>query len=149
MNKLVRRILLGLLAALVIIQLIPVDRSIPELDGREDLFSIVPASAEIATLVKESCYDCHSYKSEYPWYSKVAPVSWWIQNHINEGRRHLNFSVWGSYPEKKADHKLEECVDELKEGKMPLPSFVRMHPEADLTDTQRADLVAWFGSLRR
>ncbi|MBR9921915.1 MAG: heme-binding domain-containing protein [Bacteroidetes bacterium] len=150
MNKLIRRILLGLLAVLVIIQLIPVDRSVPEnMDGRQDFITMMNPPAEIATLLTDACYDCHSYKTKYPWYSKVAPVKWWIQDHINEGREHLNFSVWGSYEAKKADHKLEECVEEVEENKMPLDSYINMHPEADLTTEQRAQMTAWFDGLRR
>lgn len=148
MNKTVRRILLGLVVVFVLIQLIPVDRSVPELDGRQDFLTITQPTAEIAQLVQDACYDCHSYKTVYPWYAKVAPLNFRIQEHVNHGRGELNFSVWAEYDAEKADHKLEECVEELKEGKMPLEPYIAMHPEADLTDEQRAMLASWFESLR-
>ena len=114
MNKWIKRILLGLAALLVIAQLIPVDRSIPDnIDGMQDFITMTKPRAELATLMVDACYDCHSYKTKYPWYAKVAPVKFWIQNHVVEGREHLNFSTWGSYEPKKADHKLEECVEEM------------------------------------
>jgi uncharacterized membrane protein len=148
MNKTLRRIILGLVAVLILIQLIPVDRSVPEMDGRVDFLTMTQPTAEIAQLVQDACYDCHSYKSKYPWYAKVAPAKFIIQNHINEGREHLNFSLWGEYEPDRADHKLEECVEEIKEGYMPMEAYANMHPEAELTDDQRAMLASWFESLR-
>ena len=148
MNKTLKRILLGLLAILILIQLIPVDRSVPELDGRQDFLTMTSPSAEIATLVQDACYDCHSYKTKYPWYAKVAPVKFTIQRHIDHGRSELNFSLWGTYESSRADHKLEECAEEVREAHMPLESYVNMHPEAALTDEQRETLARWFDSLR-
>jgi hypothetical protein len=95
-------------------------------------------------MLKNACNDCHSYDTNYPWYSKVAPVSWWIQDHIKEGRSHLNFSIWGSYKPKKAAHKMEECAEEVGEGKMPMNNYTWMHSEAKLSDAQLSELITWF-----
>ena len=76
----------------------------------------------MTTLLESACYDCHSYKTKYQWYSNIAPVSWWLGHNVEEGREHLNFSTWGNYPTEKAEHKLEECAEEVDEGEMPLNS---------------------------
>lgn len=147
--KLLTKILLGLLAALLLIQFIPVDRSVPSFDESQTLIALTSPPEAIQTMLKNACADCHSYESEYPWYARVAPVSWWIQDHITEGRGHLNFSIWGSYPTKKAAHKLEECAEETREGKMPMNNYTWMHPEAKLTDAQLGELIEWFETQER
>jgi hypothetical protein len=144
MKKWLRIVLLGLLGVFVLVQFIPVDRSTPEMMPGQDFLTVVNAPAEMATLIKDACYDCHSYQTEYPWYSKVAPVSFWIQQHINEGREHLNFAIWSTYPAERAAHKLEECWEEVEEGHMPLPSFTWLHPEGRLSEGQQSALAQWF-----
>ncbi len=144
----VKKILLGLVAVLIIIQFFRIDKTNPPVDNSQDFMTLTSPPAEVAQIMKDACYDCHSHETAYPWYTNVAPVSWWIKKHINEGREHLNFSIWGTYTAKKADHKLEECYEEVEEGEMPLNSYTWAHAEARLTDTQREQLVSWFKSLR-
>jgi len=95
-------------------------------------------------MLKTSCYDCHSNQPTYPWYTNIAPVSWWIKHHINEGTHHLNFSIWGTYSEKRKNHKLEECIEMIEEDEMPMSSYKIMHAESKLTDTQKLQLVEFF-----
>ena len=149
-KKTLRLILLVLLLIFIVIQLIPVDRSVPDYDPAQDFLAQVNADQEIATLIRNACYDCHSYETEYPWYAYVAPVSKWIQGHIDHGRDECNFSLWGTFDAKRKDHKLEECAELVSEGSMPLSSYTNlgMHPEARLTDTQRTMLAEWFEGLR-
>ena len=142
--KLIKKIALGLLAVLVLIQLVPVDRSVPEYEPNQTLVELTKAPESIQTILKNACNDCHSYDTNYPWYSKIAPVSWWIQDHIKEGRSHLNFSIWGSYKPKKAAHKMEECAEDVGEGKMPMNNYTWMHSEAKLSDAQLSELITWF-----
>ena len=144
MRGIIRRVLIGAFLLLLFAQAIRPDRSVPATDEGLDYITLTQPPAAVADLLHNACYDCHSYQSEYPWYSQVAPVSWWIQNHIDEGREHLNFSIWGEYNAKKQAHKLEECWEEVGEKKMPLNSFTWAHPEARLTSGQRQELVAWF-----
>ena len=131
-----RTILLVLLLVLVLIQFIPVDRSTPEYDSTKDFIAMTAPPDEIGHLLKVACYDCHSYNVRYPWYSYVSPFSIWIQKkHIDHGREHLNFSIWGTYDADKQDHKLEECVEMVEEKAMPLNSYLWMHsPMQSLTD---------------
>lgn len=143
-----KKILLGLVAFFITIQLIRIDKTNPAYNEAEDFLTVTQAPADMAALVKTACYDCHSHQSAYPWYTNIAPVSWLIANHIKEGRQHLNFSTWSSYPAEKAAHKLEECAEEVSEGEMPMKSYVLMHSEAKMTDAQKEKLVAWFNELR-
>lgn len=98
--------------------------------------------------LRSACYDCHSNHTRYPWYSNVAPVSYWLALHIDEGKEHLNFSEWASYSAKKKDHKLEEIAEEVKEAKMPLKEYTWTHYDARLTDEQKEALVEWAEGLR-
>ena len=146
-GKLVRIVGWVMLIALIVIQFIPIDKSVPEVDPGQDFLNSYEMPQEFVTLVREACYDCHSYEAEYPWYAKIAPVKFWIQDHIEHGRGHLNYSIWGTYEIDRKIHKLEEMAEEVGEGHMPLNSFTWMHPEARLTDDQRTKLVGWFEAL--
>jgi len=145
-KKWIRYTLIGLLVALAVMQFFPIDKTNPPVDTAKDYITIAEPPANIANMLKAACYDCHSHEAKYPWYTSVAPVSWWVKGHIDNGRKHLNFSVWGDYSAKKVAHKLEECVEFVEETKMPLLSYIIAHPEARLSEEERADLVAWFRS---
>lgn len=144
-----RKVLMVVAVVLLLLQLVPVDRTVPEGTEGQDFLVAVAAPEAIATLVKGACYDCHSYETKYPWYANVAPLSFWVQGHINEGREHLNFSTWTAYPAKKAAHKLEECYEEVEERNMPMKSYTWMHPEGKLDDAQASALAQWFQQLYR
>lgn len=147
-KRIVRLILLVLLLIFVVLQFIPVDRSVPEYDPAHDFVSVVSPPAHLAPIIREACYDCHSYETEYPWYSYVAPVSMWLQNHIDEAREHVNFSLWHTYNAEDKDEALEDCTEMVDSGSMPLKSFTWMHPEARLTDEEREELATWFDGAR-
>ena len=149
MKSKIKVVLLILAGLFVLSQFIPVDRTVPEVAPAEDFLTAVNAPPAMASLIKNACYDCHSYQSEYPWYARVAPVSFWIQGHINEARSHLNFSQWTTYEPAKAAHKLEECFDEVSSGEMPMKSFTWLHPEAQLSDVQVSALAQWFQQTYR
>lgn len=143
-----KKITLILLIVIVLIQLIRIDKTNDPVNKETDLITITHADSEIAGILKTSCYDCHSDEVTYPWYTNIAPVSWWIKHHINEGREHLNFSKWGTYSTKKADHKLEECVEMINEDEMPMGSYTIMHSDAKLSIVQKEKLIAFFNSFR-
>lgn len=143
-----RNLLFGFVLLLLLIQSVRIDKKNPVSSPEKDFMAINPAPAALQQQLISSCYDCHSNHTEYPWYSNIAPVSWWLKHHVNEGREHLNFSDWGSYDAKKAGHKLEECVEMIQEGEMPMSSYTLLHKEAQLSEEQRLMLVNWFSSLR-
>ena len=144
MNKIVKRVLVGLLIVLVAIQFIRIDKTNPTSDPQNDLIQILQPPTDLAQIIRIACYDCHSNHTVYPWYTNFAPLSFWIKDHIKEARRHLNFSEWGTYNDKRANHKLEECYEEVLEGHMPLPSYLWIHDEAKISEEQREYLASWF-----
>ncbi len=143
-----KKIILVLVVLFVVIQFIRIDKSTPEVDAQKDFIAMTNPSEKIKTILQNSCYDCHSYQTKYPWYSEVAPISWWTKHHVNEGREELNFSIWGEYSAKKADHKLEECAEEVEEGEMPLKPYTITHGDADLCNEDKELLIEFFESLR-
>jgi len=120
------------------IQLVPVDRTNPPVTGE------LAAPDPVREVLRASCYDCHSNETVWPWYSRVAPVSWRIAGHVEDGRRHLNFSEWDRLSEEDRAEAREEIWEEVEEGNMPLPDYLRMHPEAVLTDSQTDVLRRWL-----
>lgn len=149
MNRIWKRILFVLVLALVVIQFFPINKENPEFEPSSDFIVMTNPPAEIEMILQSTCYDCHSNKTEYPWYTSVAPVSWWIGHHIEEGREHLNFSNWGKYEPKRQDHKLEELIEEVEEGEMPLDSYTWAHADARLTAEQKEALTSWAAEIRK
>ncbi len=145
--KLLKRIGLLLLLLAIAIQFVPVNRTNPAVDPNQDYLKVSAAPAEVARLLKASCYDCHSNEAKYPWYSYVAPVSFLVQNHIQEGRSKLNFSTWGSNSSgQDLAEAAEEIPEVIAEGEMPLWDYQLMHPEAKLSDAEKRTLIDWFNS---
>lgn len=148
MNSLSSKILLGLALLLIVLQFFGPDTSVPEFDGSKDFLLVHQPQQEISAIIQSACYDCHSYQTNYPWYSSIVPVSWWLQDHIDEARDELNLSLWTDYPADRADHKLEEAIELIEAEEMPLPSYTWIHADARLSDQERRKLSAWFTSLR-
>jgi len=140
----VKKGLLLILAVFVIMQFFRIDKNNPKVNKAKDFIALTNPPADVEKMIRSACYDCHSHETEYPWYSNVAPVSWIMGNHIEEGREHLNFSVWGDYSTEKANHKLHECEEEIEEGKMPISNYTWTHGDADLSDKQKEKLAEWF-----
>lgn len=143
-----KKISLFLLLLFAIMQFIRIDKTAPVSEPKNEFLVMNTASDEVTQLLKTGCYDCHSNQTVYPWYSQIAPVSWWLKDHINEGRKELNFSEWGNYNSRKQDHKLKECVEMVEEGEMPLNSYTLTHKGARINEEQKSVLVRWFNSLR-
>jgi len=138
---------LGLVA--VGIQFFPASRTASATPfGPSDITVLYPTPPEVKTILAKSCYDCHSDNARYPWYARVQPVGWWMQYHIDEGRRELNFSQFGTYAPKRALHKLDEVVKETKAGSMPLTSYLLTHRDAKLSALEIEQLVAWADGIR-
>ena len=130
-----------LIIALVAIQLVPVDRTNPPVETE------VPATAEVRSVLRRACYDCHSNETVWPWYSRVAPASWLVASDVHEGREELNFSTWNRYTAKQQAKKMKESWDEVAEGEMPPWMYLPLHPNARLSADDRAALRAWSQSV--
>jgi cytochrome c551/c552 len=135
--KLRTKILLGLVAVLVVMQLVPLDRTNPPVTGE------IQAPAEVKAVLKRSCWDCHSNESVWPWYSRVAPVSFLVFRDVKDGRKHLNFSEWTTYQPERQAKKLKEIAEEVGDGEMPMAIYVPLHPEAKLSPADTKLLVDW------
>ena len=127
----------GFLALALVIQFVPVDRSNPP----ETSALVLPA--DIAPLIERACFDCHSHRTEWPWYGWVAPVSWLLRSDVKEARREMNFSSWGEMDREDRQAKMMSIRRRVKKGEMPLPKYVWMHPEAELSDAERKQIQVW------
>jgi hypothetical protein len=136
-KKVLRFLVPGLLVTFIAIQFIPVDRSNPPVESE------IPAPPAIRSLLRNSCYDCHSNEVVWPWYSNVAPISWLVATDVEEGRKELNFSTWSRYNAKKQTRKLKEIWEEIEEGEMPPSSYVLMHSQASLSSAEQEILHLW------
>ena len=137
----IKRILLIALGLFLLAQLIQPDRSVPASDPAKDLLAMTNAPADIRQLVIGACYDCHSYQTTYPWYGKLTPMNFIMQDHIDEGREKLNYSLWDRYAGTEA---AGESGETIQEGEMP-PGYYRfMHGHGDLSPAQEQQLIAWF-----
>jgi len=137
----VKWILLILFAVVIVIQFIPVDRSNPAAAAS------LQAADEVVNILKKSCFDCHSNSTSWPWYSKVAPVSFFIAHHVEEGRDELNFSVWQEYPAEKKRKKIDELWEQIEKGEMPLKSYLVIHKNSRLSQADKEVLKSWTQSF--
>lgn len=146
--KIIKKILLLLLAVFVIAQFFGPDKNEGDLASLDSFYTETNTPENIKIILKESCNDCHSDVSRYPWYNNITPVNYWMAEHINDGKKHFNLSKWSTYSVKKKDHKLEELIEMVEEKEMPLPSYTWTHTEAKLTDAQIKSVVDWAKQLR-
>lgn len=135
-----RRLALASGVLFVAAQFVPVDRTNPPVE--QD----VAAPSDVDAILRRACYDCHSNETTWPWYSRVAPVSWLVAYDTHEGREHLNFSTWNRLSSSQRRDALNEAWEEVESGSMPLPIYLPLHPEARLSDADKAAVEAWVKS---
>jgi len=121
----------------VAIQLVPVHRTNPPVTFE------VEAPSDVMPILERACYACHSNRTRWPWYSRVAPVSWLVARDVRRGREDLNFSEWPAFDFEAQEHSLSDIVKQIRHDKMPLPAYRWMHPEARLTDEDKQKLLEW------
>ncbi|MBK7008627.1 MAG: heme-binding domain-containing protein [Saprospiraceae bacterium] len=129
---------------LIVIQFFKPERNLSD-DQSHHISTKYDFPEEIAAISKAACDDCHSNKTTYPWYANVQPAAWWLSQHVNDGKKHLNFSEFTKRRIAVQNHKLEEIVEMVEEGEMPLKSYtwLGLHPDAKLTQDQRSQLISW------
>jgi len=135
-----KRTLLIFLIIFIVMQFIQTDKTNPTVDKNIE----IKANAEVMKIFKTACYDCHSNETIYPWYSKIAPFSWVVSNHINEGRKALNFSTWEKYSDEEKKEHLKDIYRTVY-ASMPLQSYLWIHDDAILTKEQRTLIRDWTG----
>jgi len=141
MKPIYKKISWALLASLIVLQFYRPQKNVSELPVTEFFENETQPPAPILATLQENCYNCHSNNTEYPWYNEIAPLSIFIDEHIKDGKKHLNFSDWASYSTKKKDHKMEELAAEVLSGEMPLKSYTWTH--GNISEEQAQGLVAW------
>ena len=143
MKKALKVVCLILIAGFVVIQFFRIDKSsLPGVQA-ETIGSTIAVSPDISQILVRSCNNCHSNATDYPWYSNLQPVGWYLKNHIDDGRRKLNFDIFNTYPAKKKVKKLEEICEQVETKEMPLPSYLWLHGEAVLSDSDARALCEW------
>ena len=145
-KKIIKIVLVVLALALIIGQFIRPSHVNPPIVQAETLQASTTVPPEVDTILKRSCGDCHSSETSYPWYSQITPVNWFLNDHIQDGRRELNMSVWNTYPNKKKARKLDELCDQVLKGEMPLPSYLWIHWDAALKPGEADLLCNWAKS---
>jgi len=146
MKKVVKIIFYTTLVFFILIQFIRLNKNE---EGYKTLLAFeteTKVTEQVKEILKANCYDCHSNQTVYPWYAEIAPVSFWMADHVNEGKYELNFSEWSSFSTKRKDHKLEELVEEVEEGEMPLDSYTWIHGK--LSEKDQKNLLDWANLAR-
>jgi hypothetical protein len=134
-----KRLLIAVVVVIVAIQLVPVDR------GGAPPEQPLEAPGEVMAVLQRSCFDCHSAATIWPWYGHVAPVSWFVAHHVHEAREYLDFSRWGLMSAAEQAEMQGEIIEEVEKGAMPLPVYLTMHGEAEITPADLRVLRRWAG----
>jgi len=146
--KVVKKVLILLLIVFVGIQFVPTNRNQSTEILDTDFSKTFEVPQDVQQLLETSCYDCHSNNTNYPWYNKIQPVSWFLEHHIEEGKEELNFSDFGSYSGRKQKSKLKSVISQIEDDKMPMPSYTFMHADAKLSEADKKLLINWVANLR-
>lgn len=139
MKKWVKRLGWLFVAIFVGMQVVPINGRSPVVDPKKALHPPV----EVEAILRVSCYDCHSDETRWPWYTYVAPISWWLMSHVHEGRENMNFSHWGDLTANKQADMLGDIANQIATGDMPLPAYLIVHHDARLTPAQIKILTDW------
>ncbi len=145
--KTFKKILFWSLIGFAIIQFVPIDKVNPPVERKVNFTDVRKTPVKIQGLLKGACYDCHSNETVYPKYAHIAPISWSVKSHVNEGREHLNFSIWETYNKDLKKSMLNKAVQTIQNKTMPMPGYIVYHKEANLSDAERALLVKYFGEM--
>jgi hypothetical protein len=137
LRRVLRWVLWISLAAFLLLQLKQVEHTNPPVRSE------VEAPAEIKAILRRSCYDCHSHETRWPWYSWVAPASWFIAEDVEEGRDEMNFSDWPRLDPEEQEEIREEIREQVVDGEMPLPKYLLLHPRARLSGADQEALLRW------
>ena len=146
--KLLKKIGLFLLLVFIVAQFFSPEKNQGNTEDLTAFLNETKPSPEVKTILETTCFDCHSSNTKYPWYDKITPINFWLNEHVEDGKKHLDFSKWSDYSIKRKDHKFEELAEEVEEKKMPLPSYTWTHGDAKLSDSQIKAVVDWVNQVR-
>lgn len=147
MKRAVKFVVIILAVVFLALQFFQIDKTNPAINEAETIDKVMNVPSDIKIILGKACNDCHTNNTRYPWYSYIQPNGWWLRSHVEEGRGELNFSVFATYDARKQAKKLEEICEEVREGKMPLPSYTWIHRDAVLTESEKNALCDWTGQV--
>lgn len=143
MKKAIKKITILLVIALVGIQFMPTKRNISDVVPATDINTVFNVPEGITATFKTSCYDCHSNNTVYPWYNKIQPMAWLLENHINNGKAELNFNEFGDYSVRRQKSKLKSIASQINDGEMPISSYTIIHQDAKLSESDKKLIKEW------
>ena len=147
-KKILKRTFQILLVAFIVIQFFRPTKNKAEAISNNDISKLYSMPQELGTILKTSCYDCHSNNTVYPWYAEIQPVGWWLNDHVKDAKKDLNFSEFAGYSIRRQYRKFEEINDLVKKGEMPLDSYLWIHKYAKLDDQQKLTIANWVTAIR-
>jgi len=148
LKRIAKWLFISLVVLFLVIQFVRPARTNPAVDESQTIFARSQMTPQVAAIFNRSCADCHSNKTVWPWYTNVAPVSWFIVNHVNEARPLLNFSEWGKLDRDRQSKKLQQMCDEVTDGGMPLSTYTPLHPGSKPTPADVKALCDWTDAER-
>jgi hypothetical protein len=143
-----KKIFLAVMCIAVLIQFIRPERNEGSISSVNDITKATSVSPEIQSILATSCFDCHSDKTQYPWYTNIQPIGWLMASHVTDGKKEVNFSQFNTYSIKRKMKKYHEIEEQLEEGEMPLDSYLWIHRDAKLSPTQKKLVMDWAVSNR-
>ncbi|WCO01283.1 heme-binding domain-containing protein [Psychroserpens ponticola] len=146
--KVVKIIALVLLIALVGIQFIPTTRNQSDTVPSTDFMLVNNVPETIQKKIQVSCYDCHSNNTQYPWYNRIQPVAWFLEDHIKEGKTELNFNEWDSLSSRRKKSKLRSIIKQIESDEMPLDSYTLIHKDAKFSEAETKEIINWVTKLK-
>jgi|TARA_B100001063_G_C16774286_1_gene563931 hypothetical protein len=146
--KVVKIIAIVLLVAFVGIQFMPTTRNQSDSVPSTDFMLVNNVPENIQKKLQVSCYDCHSNNTQYPWYNKVQPVAWFLEDHIKEGKAELNFNEWDSLSNRRKKSKLRSIIKQIESDEMPLYSYTLIHKDASFSEAEKQELIRWIEQLK-
>lgn len=146
--KISKIIALILSVGFVGIQFVPTDLNQSDTVPITDFLVVNNTSENISALLQESCYDCHSNNTQYPWYNKVQPTAWFLENHIKEGKEELNFNEWDTYSNRRKNSKLKSIISQVEDDEMPLASYTLIHKDAKLSKSEKTLIIDYMKNLK-
>jgi len=147
-RKIIKKILVGLLLVFIAIQFVPTTYNQSDAILETDMSKTFNVPEDIQNILKTSCYDCHSNNTEYPWYNKIQPVSWFLEDHIKEGKEELNFSEFGAYSKRRQKTKLKSIISQIRDNEMPLEAYTLIHRDAKLSENNKKLVMEWIDNVR-
>ncbi|MFC4632770.1 heme-binding domain-containing protein [Dokdonia ponticola] len=136
------------LGALVVIQFFPTDKNESYTTPETDFVLVNKVPSEIENQLMQSCYDCHSNNTVYPWYSKIQPAAWFLEDHIKEGKAELNFNEWDNYSDRRKKSKLRSIIKQIESGEMPLDSYTLIHRDAIFSEKEKEAVLNYMKTLK-